>query len=59
MEEEQKRKANQLSLTNFWMAKQVICPKTYRIDRNQIEVFRYYSLFLVTFRSDPYLKEKL
>ena len=33
--------------------------KTYRIDKNQIEVFRYYSLFLVTFRSDPYLKEKL
>ena len=27
VEEEQKRKANQLSLTNFWMAKQVICPK--------------------------------
>ena len=26
-EEEQKRKANQLSLTNFWMAKQTICPK--------------------------------
>ena len=25
--EEQKRKANQLSLTNFWMAKQTICPK--------------------------------
>ena len=33
--------------------------KTYRIDKNWIEVFRYYSLFLVTFRSDPYLKEKL
>lgn len=59
VEEEQKRKANQLSLTNFWMAKQTICPKAYRIDSNQIEVFRYYSLFLVTFRSDPYLKEKL
>ena len=28
VEEEQKRKANQLSLTNFWMAKQVICPKS-------------------------------
>ena len=27
VEEEQKRKANQLSLTNFWMAKQTICPK--------------------------------
>ena len=27
VEEEQKRKANQLSLTNFWMAKQVIGPK--------------------------------
>ena len=27
VEEEQKRKANQLSLTNFWMAKQAICPK--------------------------------
>ena len=27
VEEEQKRKANQLSLTNFWMAKQVICSK--------------------------------
>ncbi|WP_349945985.1 GNAT family N-acetyltransferase, partial [Bacteroides cellulosilyticus] len=26
VEEEQKRKANQLSLTNFWMAKQTICP---------------------------------
>ena len=31
VEEEQKRKANQLSLTNFWMAKQVICPKNFRI----------------------------
>lgn len=28
VEEEQKRKANQLSLTNFWMAKQTICPKS-------------------------------
>ena len=28
VEEEQKRKANKLSLTNFWMAKQVICPKS-------------------------------
>ena len=28
VEEEQKRKANQLSLTNFWMVKQVICPKS-------------------------------
>ena len=27
VEEEQKRKANQLSLTNFWMAKQTLCPK--------------------------------
>ena len=27
VEEEQKRKANKLSLTNFWMAKQTICPK--------------------------------
>lgn len=27
VEEEPKRKANQLSLTNFWMAKQTICPK--------------------------------
>ncbi len=27
VEEEQKRKANQLSLTNFWMAKQMICPE--------------------------------
>ena len=27
VEEEQKRKANQLSLTNFRMAKQTICPK--------------------------------
>ena len=27
VEEEQKRMANQLSLTNFWMAKQTICPK--------------------------------
>ena len=27
VEAEQKRKANQLSLTNFWMAKQMICPK--------------------------------
>ena len=27
VEEEQKRKDNQLSLTNFWMAKQTICPK--------------------------------
>ena len=27
VEEAQKRKANQLSLTNFWMAKQTICPK--------------------------------
>ena len=27
VKEEQKRKANQLSLTNFWMAKQTICPK--------------------------------
>ena len=27
VEEEQKRKANQLSLTNLWMAKQTICPK--------------------------------
>ena len=27
VEEEQKLKANQLSLTNFWMAKQTICPK--------------------------------
>ena len=27
VEEEQKRKANQLALTNFWMAKQVISPK--------------------------------
>lgn len=27
VEEEQKRKVNQLSLTNFWMAKQTICPK--------------------------------
>lgn len=33
--------------------------KAYRTDRNQIEVSRYYSLFLVTFWSDPYLKEKL
>lgn len=28
VEEEQKRKANKLSLTNFWMAKQTICPKS-------------------------------
>ena len=28
VEEEQKRKANPLSLTNFWMAKQTICPKS-------------------------------
>ena len=28
VEEEQKRKANKLSLTNFWMAKQVICSKS-------------------------------
>ena len=28
VEEEQKRKANRLSLTNFWMAKQTICPKS-------------------------------
>ena len=28
VEEEQKRKANQRSLTNFWMAKQTICPKS-------------------------------
>ena len=27
VEEEQKRKANQLSLTNFWMAKQMIYPE--------------------------------
>lgn len=27
VEEEQKRKANQLSLTNFWMAKQMVLPQ--------------------------------
>ena len=59
VEEEQKRKANQLSLTNSGWPNRRYVRKTYRIDKNQIEVFRYYSLFLVTFRSDPYLKEKL